>query len=244
MAITSKSTTRRDGRTQRQAGFTLMELILVIGMMVVLAGIALPGIAQLFTGGAFARARNTLTTQLAMARAIAVRQNTYAGVHVQPADGTTDRDLRDTVWSGIVIYDAAQGWFTQRDDDQAQRLPGHVGFGELHGRFLDGDSYDGVALNAAGFQDFTRFTIVFSPTGRLVTEVEGDDVKFNPAAPAFAGGTKIWNMPAEEPAAEAVTVFDYAELKALSAANRAKVLNAGGVFIGLNPYNGQLLAPQ
>jgi len=221
-----------------------MELILVIGMMVVLAGIALPSIAQLFTGGAFARARNTLSTQLAMARAIAVRQNTYAGVHVQPADGASDPDVRDTVWSAVVVYDAIQKRFTQRDGDSAQRLPGHVGFGELHVDFLDGNDYDAAALDAAGFRDFTRFTIVFSPAGRLVTKVEGGPVKFNPGAPAFSGTTKIWTMPAEESAAEAVTVFDYAQLKVLSAANRAEALNAGGVFIGLNPYNGQLLAPQ
>lgn len=231
--------------TTRQAGFTLVELIIVIGMMVMLAGIALPSVAQLFRGGAFPRARNVLSTQLAMARAIAVRHRGYAGVHVQPADAVGDDELRNTVWSAIVVDLDGDGEFTQRDGDEAARLPGHVGFGALGTPdVLDGDSYDAAGLSDAGLEDFAGFTIVFSPTGRLVTQVEGHDITFDAAAPAFSGDSRIWTRPAGEGGAQALTVFDYAQLRVLSPADRAEALNEAGMYIGLNPYNGQLLAPQ
>ena len=72
----------------KRIGFTLIELMVVLAIISLLAGIAIPTLAKLFGAGAAEEAHNILSAQLSAARALAVGKGTYAGVHIQLADDT------------------------------------------------------------------------------------------------------------------------------------------------------------
>ena len=69
---------------QRQSGISLTEILVVIGTMAVLMGLSIPAARQLvnsFESGT--GSRQLINAALSNARAIAVRQQTYAGVRFQ-----------------------------------------------------------------------------------------------------------------------------------------------------------------
>ena len=181
----------------RRRGYTLVELLVVMAMIALILGIALPSIFGLLNAGAEAQAYNKLSSMLTMARALAVQNGTYAGVHVQMVDNLADHsDLAGTCYAAVMIYKNV----ALADQTPVMRfvlapgyaptpMPGGMAFGEVSGYFVLPDynsdgSDDYAALqtntNAAGalLEDFGSFTIVFSPTGSVVRQVEGQNVQF------------------------------------------------------------------
>ena len=225
-------------------GFTLTELLVVIAIIVLVAAVALPTVIGLFSAGADAQAHNVIAAQLAYARALAIQNNTYAGVHVQMADNL---DFEETCYAAVVIYNQSAGTFSLATGCKPQRIPGSIAFGQLRGTgsptFVSGASY--VNLTDGNLPDFTAFTVVFSPSGQVVTSVAGSNVSFTndslfAAVKPDSGDTQLWINPGGEPAATAITMFDYRELNLRSAAERITYLNESGQFLPINVYTGQL----
>ena len=101
----------RTNRPAREArAFTLIELIAVIMVMGLVGAIVLPSAMALFAAGAVDQARNVLAGQLAAARALAIQDGTYYGVHVQMADEDAT-GLSNACFSAIISVDPAHPGF-------------------------------------------------------------------------------------------------------------------------------------
>lgn len=89
---------------RKEAGFSLIELVVTLSVLTIILTIALPSFAALLQGSRESSTYHLLTTSLAAARLRAVKDN--APVTVCPsADGRTCRG--DAIWS--------EGWILYRD---------------------------------------------------------------------------------------------------------------------------------
>lgn len=242
-----------------RSGFTLGELLVVIMVIGVLAAVVLPSAAGLFSAGADAQGHELMRGLLSAARALAIREGTYAAVHVQRADGTSMKELADAFFGAIVTYDINTGLFGSAGGYLSRRLPGGIAFGEVSDRFVnDSGSYKIGSLNDDDIANFTTFTIVFSPRGEVVTmpkDLSGADVKvkFDAADPLFAAGdTRLWKIETAnddgnpnppdngEEGVTAVTIFNFKDFQVLTAADRKAYLDEAGTFLPVNRYTGQI----
>ena len=238
-----KKTVQRARRGGGRA-FTLVELLVVIGLIVLLAAVALPSIVKIFGSGADAQAYNQLSAQLVAARALAVQGATYAGVHVQMADGLARPNLANTCWAAVVIYDPSTSTpsFHVPDGYEPKRVPGNIAFGEVSAQFVNGGSYNSGRMDATEeIEDFTTFTIVFSPSGSLVTRINGDPVSLDTARRPFTAGS-LWDSADVDgkDGVTAVTQFDYSQFIIRPANNRAAYLDEYGQFLAINVHTGQM----
>ena len=222
--------TRTTQATER-GGFTLMELLTVIGIIAIAAAIAIPAISTIFTSGADAQAESKFASYLMAARAQAIQTANYVGVHVQPADApNVNSDIEGRVYMAVVEYQDGTQSFQLAEGFRPVSVPGGYAFGEISSDFVydsgenEGDykvSITGPPDAANSVRDFTSFTIVFSPSGSIAKGVEAGgtslNIKMDAAHPLFAGaeGTqRLWdgtvangNNGAGEPGASAVTLF-------------------------------------
>lgn len=235
--------------------FTLVELMVVMVVMVIVAGIALPTIATLVTSGAQEQAYNLLAAQLASARALAMLEATYAGVHVQPAaQQLVDAgDLpEDTMYVAVVIYDRDEGHFDVADGYDPKPLPGKTAFGEISDTFVADDGFDyrgGAFDDDDEIDNFTTFTIVFAPDGSVVLNVEGNDVRFNRSENGFfRGAQRLWDGALADDdgvGIRAMCLFDYTQFIILpNSGARCDHLNEAGRFLPVNIHTGQVFPRQ
>ena len=94
-------------RPSGAGGFTLLEMMVVIGLVSMMVAMSLPSVVALFDAGADAQAYNLITAQLTAARAQAVVGNTYSGIHIQLADAlaTAEQGVAQAprhAWSHLV----------------------------------------------------------------------------------------------------------------------------------------------
>jgi prepilin-type N-terminal cleavage/methylation domain-containing protein len=226
------------------AGFTLAELLVVVGIIGLIAAVTLPSIATVFGAGADAQAYNVLSAQLSAARAQAIQNGEFTGVHVQLADPTLagNSNLENTSFCAVMEYKRSQSNFELSEAFESQRLPGTIAFGELTGEFVENSDYKASGFDTdAEVNDFTSFTIVFSSVGAAVKQVEGNDIVFDNSG-LF---TDLWDHDmaggaSGEPATTAVTMFEYTGFKAADAAGKVAYLNESGQFLPINVYTGQL----
>lgn len=244
--MTSDPTTRP--AAQRRSGFTLVELMVVIALISVATALALPSIMHLFNSGADAQAYNLVGAQLTAARAIAIRNHTYAGVHVQLGDARDASNnpiwpkLTGTCFSAIVVRDRKSGLF--RVQGQPQKVPGSYAFGKIDSATVSGSSYSATDPVA-----FCNFTVVFTPGGDLAKRVDNGQVQFDSNEPIFhtdpnatnvTGQSKLWELPAAAEGVLALTMFNYTEYILLSGSNRTNYLNSYAQFLPVNAHTGQI----
>ena len=85
--------TQSERKEQRQ--FTMLELLIVIGIMMILMSLAVPGFRRLVSGKAVNAAASMLSGQLALARAAAIAEQRYIavimpGAHFKAPDSAAD----------------------------------------------------------------------------------------------------------------------------------------------------------
>ena len=245
--------------TTAPAAFTLVEMLVVILVISIVAAIAIPTAVGLFTAGADNQAYNMLSAQMTAARSYAIRNSTYTLVHVQVADPAAfNGSMEDKTYMMLMRYDRDStfmpgvGIFSPVPDADPLPVPGKIAFGNLQTPYVAGNAY--ADLDDAALAGFTTFNIVFSPSGTVVTAVDGKPIIINPTHSLFTGpaGKKLWNPDLvwddvnKKPlhgqiGTTGVTLFDYTKIAPLSPAERKTYLNDNGQFLAINMYTGQLL---
>ena len=236
----------------RAEGFTLMELLVVIGVIALVAGLTVPSIANFMTAGSDSQAYNLLLAMASAGRADAVRTHNYTAVHVQCE---VKNDLAGPPvgksYIGLFKFDKGNGLFTAHTDFAPKALPGGMAFGEGSDYFL-GAANTLQNLNNANMQNFTSFSIVFGPSGSLVRSVPpisgSSKIRFLPTDAYFVGATQLWYQEVAnangigEDGARCVWIFKMQEFMAIgdNAAKRKDWLTTNGQQIPLNYHTGQL----
>lgn len=173
--------TRQAGASVR-GGFTLVELLVVITLLGLVTAIALPTVTSLFNAGADAQAFNLLSAHLTAARANAIVDNNYVGVHVQQASTKNPLLNGEGFYMGLVERNVqsnhAKGLFRLREDSTPQRLPGEYAFGELSYSYLD-DAGNFEHITQDNLPYFTSVTVIFNPNGKVVRNIPTTD-DYNP----------------------------------------------------------------
>jgi len=193
------------------AGFTLLEVVVTISVIVLVASMALPTITHMMTAGADAQAHNILAAQLVSARAAAITKNNYFGVHAQMgADNIAERMSFNRgkcfvsvveLGKGIVGYTGPSAYdpkfvtydknqFGLADGYRPRRLPGNMAAGEISNDFMTGGDYQN--LSNSSLADFTCFTIIFSPDGAICRSVNGMPVRFGLYERTIGAGINIF----------------------------------------------------
>jgi len=226
----------------RRPAFTLVEIVITIGVLVLVATIAMPSVVAIINAGSDNQAYNLLSAQLKGARALAIESQNYTALHVQMAYPATGYE--DVCFATIMVLNAAGDKFIPADGFGPRRMPGNMAFGDLHG-VLGGSPYGPIS----DLTDFTTFTVVFNPAGQAVKQVKGGNVELDTTHAIFTEGptndpkVELWRSSdaTDELAATALTLFDYREIKPRSPADRATYLNANGQILAVNVFTGQLL---
>jgi len=157
----------------KHSGLTLPELAVVIATIALLVGFALPAIRSLLNSfETQTGARTLISTALASARAIAAKEQRYAGVRFQ-------QDLAGNQYMIFIIHDydktGLSPGFRAIEGVKPIKLPEKVGVVDLmYNPDLLNPPEDGIVnsdleLNNVNIlTDIMTFSIIFSPSGKLV----------------------------------------------------------------------------
>lgn len=152
----------------RQYGSTLTEMTIVVAVVALLVGIALPGIrAMLHSFESSGGAKSMISAALASARAIAAKERRYAGIRFQKAYDPQG-PLKAAQYMILIVHDfdktGLESGFRAVEGIEPMKLPETVGVmidvGLISGD-LDIDELEEIT-NA------TTFSVIFSPSGKLV----------------------------------------------------------------------------
>jgi len=166
----------------RQCGLTLTEMTVVIVTIALLVGLGLPAVRALlnsFESGS--GAKSMISATLASARAIAAREQRYAGVRFQKAYNPQG-PLSASQYMVLIVQDPdilAYG-FRAVEGLEPIKLPKSIGVMDLMtvARIYSGPinlqltdtviNTDALISTERDLRDTTSFSIVFSPAGKMV----------------------------------------------------------------------------
>jgi len=225
----------KSGRRPGAPAFTLAELLVVTGVIVLAMGIVVPSLHGLFNARTDREAEGVFAAMLTLARGTAIEKQTYALLH----GGTGDDGA---YWVGVFSQDPASGKFVPAAGTTPKQIAGHMGFGEVSTRYVSGSSYLGSIDD--DWENFGALNVIFASDGSLTTTVDGLPPQFDPTHAVFTGASrvKVWDVGTatlNETGVRAVTVYEHKLLKLRTA--RQAYLQASGRFIVINPYTGQLI---
>ena len=260
----------RPNRTEarRATGFTLIEMMVVIGLVALLAAMALPSIVTLMSAGADAQAYNLIAAQLTFARALAIERVNYAGVHCQIADAMDAGNLlrpkeEDICYTGVVFVDDSNtntsGTKLFTGYNTPKQVPGGIGLGKVC-TAMGGDTATVGTSDTAPYQNdagvkqnFTTFTVLFAASGTAVRSVDGGMVSYwqsdplftdNPKSTDISGTRRLWdyNTANNHYATTAIALFEMRRYgpSTLMSSDRINYLNDNAQLLPLNTYTGQL----
>jgi hypothetical protein len=189
-------------------------MMVVVGLISLMATLALPSIVALYNSGADAQAYNLIAAQLTAARAKAIVSSTYAGIHVQMADlryedvyGTTRPEeplfrpeLKEVSYSCLIVYDDPNKSFVRMPNAKPERVPGTIGVGYaseavtppenavISGTLdatISTDPDKPFGTGAVNVEKFTTFSIIFNPLGAVTRFADGEPIHLDPNSPLF-----------------------------------------------------------
>jgi prepilin-type N-terminal cleavage/methylation domain-containing protein len=226
----------------RRAGFTLIELAVALTIILMVVTMVVPTLSEMLASRASMEAFNLVAAQLAAARAEAVTSDTYAGIHVQLGSET---GMTETAYTMIIAYDETVSKFRRPPVFMPQELPGGTALGQLTSDFVTAHNpgrYYNLTTDAQ-LAKFCAFSVIFSPEGAVVTQVNNDNIKFVQGDPMFVGkNTKLWEfgLADNKLGVTAFTMFDYREVLKRLSTERTAYLDENGQFLPVNMHTGQL----
>ena len=150
---------------RRPEGFTLVELLVVLALVMLISVIALPSVARIFDSGADAMAYNQMSAQLEAARVYALENSKPAGIHLQLADPVANPDLEGVQFVTVIARDenidngtAQSGTATTLTDNSKSWTPGDMddyvveitaGTGTGQSRTIQSNTVDTLTVTAA-----------------------------------------------------------------------------------------------
>lgn len=169
-------------------GFSIIELLVVMVIIAMLIGLAIPAIKAMQKSFGFTGAEGMISAALATARTLAISNGRYAGVRFQTA-GDPNNVLKADQYMIFIIYDSngetgTVGWvcgFVAIEGYKPIKLPQNVGVEDETVRIKHGpaaaqcDDVNERQLTAADLSDdvniadISTFSMVFSPAGKLVS---------------------------------------------------------------------------
>lgn len=212
----------------KKTGWTLTELLVVMAVMAILMGISVPAAKKLiesFEGST--GARSIIDAALSNARAIAVREQRYAGVRFQA-------DLSGKQYLVFIIHDQqntnlANGFRTV-EGRKPMPLPKNIG--------VISEKYktNTELFDSAKYTEAISCSVVFSPAGRFVIH----DVRFKGKMMLGAGTIMLEDVKNYQ-SVNTFLIYDIKKFAVVPSNNRwdgyLEKLNAEYV----NPYTGQVV---
>ena len=190
-------------RCSRQAGATLVEMTVVIGIAALMLGLAVPAANMLLNSfESESGAKSIINAAMASARAIAAKEQRYAGIRFQKRYDPANPDpLKASQYMIFVVHDPnrtglANG-FRAANGIQPIKLPDSIGLMDFfYNPSLGGATSDISFANSNVITDTTSFSIVFSPSGKLVihdVQIRNRDGKIASTETATSSRDDIFN---------------------------------------------------
>jgi prepilin-type N-terminal cleavage/methylation domain-containing protein len=238
-----------------RSGFTLIELTVVISVIVLAMGIALPTLLTMFSAGADKQAENVFSSLCTAARIVAIRDSKYTCVHGQIGTGLK-KGVVDTFYLAICEQNDPNNLnFRQVQGFDPQRLPGDMCLGAVSVKSVSGGSsgtYIGSVVDDP--KQFACFNVIFSPSGRVVSLVNNSVIQFASDDLVFSSdpNMQLWDLSVANAnsvamGVSAVTLFPYGQYLARKIGgnvndltSRLGYINTNGQFLPINYYTGQM----
>lgn len=251
-------------------GFSLIELIVALGIIAALAAIAIPSIKAMQKSFDSTGAESMIGAALSTARTIAIKEQKYAGVRFQKAytpDNSSIPDMPQYMIFIVKDYDTKhhmENLFRVVPGYKPIKLPANTNITDMH---VDDVNFagDDKINDPCELTDATTFSILFSPVGKLVNHeirVRNKAGEANPSTPVDSDHDDVFNSTDniinnnlglfvqdddpglglyKEQSRKKFKIYDSDKLKKMDKDKRYTNYLKELKFICLNPYTGEII---